>query len=106
GLWDYFGRVEIVRKNGADLALPPSAEDRTLGVRSLTAGISRALGAQGGMAFAVGGCATLDWIARPLEDAYGTRHPLGAVIYLQAMPAGTAHEHVPAENAHHAHAGG
>jgi hypothetical protein len=88
--WDWgqnavFGRVEWTQKTGHDLAIPdPALEDRILPVKALSLGYHHTLTDLGPFRLGVGTRVTVNEVPADLAAArYGTRHPLGAILYLR-----------------------
>jgi hypothetical protein len=88
------GRAEFVQKASDDLALtePPFnfAGGRSFDVGSLTLGYVREFGQARGMTFGLGGAGTVNLIPASLSSAYGSRTPLGVMLFVRvraAMPA-------------------
>ncbi len=88
--WDFganavFGRVEWTQKTGHDLALEdPALHDRVFGVGALSLGYHHTLTELGAFRLGLGTRLTVNQVPSDLATArYGTRHPLGAVIYLR-----------------------
>jgi len=88
--WDFganavFGRVEWTQKTGHDLAIEdPALHDRTFGVSALSLGYHRTLTELGAFRLGVGTRLTVNEVPADLASArYGTRHPLGAVVYFR-----------------------
>ena len=81
-----FGRVEYVQKSALDLALP--ATTAVYDLVELSAGYARTLRAAAGMVFAAGARGTINVVPAALRDAYGSRLPLGAAVFLSLHPGG------------------
>ena len=86
-----FGRVEYVQKSGLDLALPSTAAVYDLG--EISAGYARTLGTTSGMVLAAGARGTVNMVPPALRDAYGSRLPLGAAVFLSLRPGGAEPHH-------------
>jgi len=97
-------RVEFVQKAAEELAFdqPPTGfdPDRTFSVTSLSLGYIRELGRGWGATLGVGAMGTVNVVPSLLESAYGSRTPLGAVVFLRVRPfhtdrgmAGMGHVH-------------
>jgi hypothetical protein len=98
-------RAEIVQKSAEDLALdsPSSAfdPDERFTVSSLSLGFIRELGRGWGTTIGVGAMGTINVVPRSIESVYGSRTPLGAVVFLRIRPfhtgggmAGMHHDHL------------
>ncbi len=88
--WDfganvYFGRLEWGQKTGHDLAIEdPALHDRVFKVGALSLGYQRTLTDLGPFRLGLGTRVTVNSVPSDLATArYGTRHPLGAIIYLR-----------------------
>jgi hypothetical protein len=102
-----FGRAELAQKSAEDLALdePPFgfAPDRRFSIATVSLGYIRELGRGWGTTLGLGAMGTLNSVPGALESAYGSRTPLGAVVFLRVRPfhasratmAGMHHEHRP-----------
>lgn len=103
-----FGRAERVQKSGEDLVLDsPSgsgASDRHFDVSSLSLGYIRELAKWGGATVGLGALGTLNLVPRALEAAYGSRTPLGAMVFLRlraSRPTAGAMDHMHMKEMHH-----
>jgi hypothetical protein len=87
--WDFganavFGRVEWTQKSGHDLALEQQAlQDEVFAVKALSLGYHRTLTELGPFRLGVGTRLTVNEVPADLTVRYGTRHPLGAVVYVR-----------------------
>lgn len=84
-----FGRIEWVEKSAADLVLNlpgPSDPERLFGVAGASAGYLRELARGYGMSLGVGVRGSLGLVPAALESTYGSRTPLGAVLFLRLRP--------------------
>ncbi len=81
------GRVEALTKTGADLVLAPADTARTFGMAALSLGAIYELPAQHDVVIGVGVRGTIDVLGGALESYYGTRTPLGGLVYVEAHPA-------------------
>jgi hypothetical protein len=85
-----FGRLELVQKSAEDLVVdgPPFgfAADRTFDVGAATLGYIRELGHLWGATVGLGGSGTLNVVPSALENAYGSRTPVGGLIFLRLRP--------------------
>ncbi|MEO8182412.1 MAG: hypothetical protein ABI895_26545 [Deltaproteobacteria bacterium] len=82
-----YGRAEYVRKTGHDLVLTPELENRGFNVGMLALGYVYYLGPFGSIAPGIGVRGTAGIVEGDLDPFYGTRVPLGAMIFLQLRPA-------------------
>ena len=88
--WDrgsdaFFGRVEWGQKTGHDLAIEdPALHDRVFPIGALSLGYQRTLTDLGPFRLGLGGRVTVNQVTEDLAAArYGTRHPMGAILYLR-----------------------
>jgi hypothetical protein len=89
-----FGRGEIVTKTGLDLGLPVPNQQDTFTVGSLVLGYERYLGTGlAGVVPGLGARGALNLVGDSLRPLYGTRVPLGLMIFLQLRPAEMAMHH-------------
>ena len=82
-----FLRGEYVQKRGEDFGLPAQMADVHLPVAELAIGHVHPLPAFEDLAPAIGARGSALIIDPSLESRYGTRYPLGAMVYLQIQPA-------------------
>ncbi len=82
-----YGRAEYVRKTGHDLVLPPELEDSGFNVGMLGLGYVYYLGPFASMAPGIGVRGTAGLVEGALDPFYGTRLPVGAMIFVQLRPA-------------------
>jgi hypothetical protein len=87
-----FARVERAPRTAADLALagPPAslAPDRAFAVGALSLGYVRELVATRGATFGLGAIATVNVVPAEVGSAYGSRAPVGGMIFLRARVVG------------------
>jgi len=81
-----FGRFEWVRKTAEDLVLPVQDPHQHFHFASLSAGAIRELGRGLGMTLGVGARGTINLLPRTLEPFYGSRTPIGAMVFLRVRP--------------------
>jgi hypothetical protein len=86
-----FGRAELVQKSAADLVTSGFAADRSFTVGSASLGYVREFISGRGMTLGVGASAALNVVPNALESAYGSRTPLGALIFLRLRPYHSPH---------------
>jgi hypothetical protein len=101
------GRVEFVQKSAEDLSLdePPFglAPESRFSIATVSLGYIRELGRGWGTTLGLGAMGTVNSVPALLEGAYGSRTPLGAVVFLRIRPfhaargmmAGMQHDHRP-----------
>jgi hypothetical protein len=85
-----FARLEVLRKNAEELVLdgPPFsfAPDRGFDVGALTLGYVRELGTFTGATLGLGASGTINVVPSTLRDAYGSRAPLGGLVFVRLRP--------------------
>jgi hypothetical protein len=85
-----FGRLELIQKSAEDLVLdgPPFGfdADRTFNVGAATLGYVREVGALWGATLGVGASGTLNVVPSTLESAYGSRTPVGGLVFIRLRP--------------------
>lgn len=81
-----FGRAEYVQKSGHDLQLPGIDDERIFGVSALSLGYIRELSRGRGVTLGVGARGSVNMIPRALESAYGSRRPVGGMVFLRLRP--------------------
>ena len=79
-----FGRLELLQKSAHDLAIAALPVGQVFAVGSASAGFIRDLSGLGGAAVGLGVRGSVNVIPRILEAHYGTRTPLGCMIFLRA----------------------
>lgn len=84
-----FGRAEVVQKSAEELSLDGTAgfaADRSFTVGELSLGYIRDVARFGAGTLGVGAMGTLNVVPSALEPAYGSRTPLGGLIFLRVRP--------------------
>jgi hypothetical protein len=85
-----FGRAEWIQKSAEDLLLdtPPRnfAPDRLFGIGSLTLGYIANVGRWSGATLGVGALGTVNMVQSALKSSYGSRAPVGGMIFLRLRP--------------------
>jgi hypothetical protein len=85
-----FGRAEFVQKSAEDLVVdvPPFgfAPDREFDVGQISLGYIRELAAFRGATLGLGAMGTINITPSSLGAAYGSRPPLGGVVFLRVRP--------------------
>jgi hypothetical protein len=93
-----FGRAEVVQKTGHDLVLTPALEESRFLVSNFGLGYLRNLFLPGRFLIGAAVRAAVGLIPGELEPFYGTRFPVGGMVYLRAVVAPMpAAGHVPHE---------
>ena len=82
-----FARAEFVQKPADDLEISGFAAGRTFDVGSLTLGYIRELKQSRGITLGLGVLGTVNALPSALEPAYGSRMPLGAMVFLRLRAA-------------------
>ncbi len=99
-------RAELVQKSAEDLALDdPSSglePDERFAVSSFSLGYIRELGREWGTTIGLGAMGTINRVPSALEASYGSRTPLGGVVFLRIRP---FHAPRTMEGMHHNHTG-
>ena len=90
-----FGRAEWVRKDAADLAVPAAPPDQRFGVAAFSLGAVRELKPAGRLAMSVGAQGTVNLVSSALQADYGSRAPLGGILYVRLAPARRAMAAMP-----------
>jgi hypothetical protein len=88
-----FARAELVRKTGHDLVLAPALDDTPFTLGALSAGYLRNLGMWGGWLPGAGVRGTLNFVPSALQDVYGSRLPLGVIVFVRVAVAPGSHAH-------------
>jgi len=86
-----FGRAEYVVKSGHDFGLTGPAEEERLPVGVVALGYLRNLDVWGGLVPAIGVRAAVNVVPSELEGLYGTRLPLGGMLFVRLQPSAMAH---------------
>jgi hypothetical protein len=79
-------RAELVQKRPEDLVIEDLDPDQRLNLASLSLGGIRELGRWGGMTLGAGVRGTMSFLPAQLEPHYGSRTPLGGVVFLRIRP--------------------
>ena len=85
-----FGRIEYVQKSAEDLVVDTPefgfAPDRRFNVQVASLGYIREVAQWRGTTIGLGGLGSVNFVPGPLEKAYGSRSPLGAMVFLRLRP--------------------
>jgi hypothetical protein len=84
-----FGRTEWLQKSAADLVLPPAAfpdPNRVFDVGTLELGYIREVRHAGSASFGIGVMGTLNVVPSALQATYGSRAPVGGMIFFRLRP--------------------
>ncbi len=82
----FFGRAEFVQKTAHDFDLLALDENLGLPVGSLSLGYVRQFGPFAGVVPGIGIRGSMGLVGNELRSVYGTRFPLGAMLYLWVRP--------------------
>lgn len=85
-----FGRAEYVQKTGHDLHAAGIDEEHTFDIGAMSLGFIREIARGRGMTLGIGARASVNIVPQALESAYGSRTPLGGMVFLRLRP---YHEH-------------
>jgi len=83
-----FGRAEYVQKSGHDLVLPEEQAHSVFDVGSLVLGYVYNFGPFGPLRPGVGVRGAVSLLPEGLEPFYGSRTPVGGMVYVRLVPAG------------------
>ena len=81
-----FGRVELLSKTGQDLVLPDAMAETKYGMASFSAGYVYDFEQLGPLVPGIGAVGTIDVIGADLEPFYGTRTPVGGIVFVRIRP--------------------
>ena len=98
-----FGRAEVVQKTAGDLVLGAFPEGRVFGVGAATIGYIREFARGRDVTLGLGASGTLNFVPRPLENDYGSRTPMGAMLFVRLRPYHSAHGRIDAMGSQHEH---
>ena len=90
-----YGRLELVQKTAEDLLLSTLPPDTQFNVTAVSAGYIRELFHCSSATFGIGLQATVNRVPSGLESFYGSRTPLGAMVFLRVRPVHTPHHMAP-----------
>lgn len=84
------GRLEFIQKDAEDLGVtePPLSfpDERLFNVSAVSLGYMREIVRLGGATVGIGGTGTMNIVPSALEATYGSRTPLGGVVFLRVRP--------------------
>ena len=83
-----FGRLEYVGKSAQELVVPSVLSAVEYDVGALALGYRRTVGTFAGLAAGAGARGSLNFVPASLQPEYGSRTPVGLVVYLELRPAG------------------
>ncbi|HWA70736.1 MAG TPA: hypothetical protein VG937_00305 [Polyangiaceae bacterium] len=86
GHHDLFGRAEYARKTGRDLVLPEQLEPSRFDMATLALGYVYYFGHVASFMPGIGARGSINWLDSSLENSYGTRFPMGGMVFAQVLP--------------------
>ncbi len=78
-----FARGELLEKSGADLVLSPDLQGTVFNLGALSAGYTHSFGPYASLLPGVGVCGTINFVPNSLRPFYGSRTPVGGIVYLR-----------------------
>jgi hypothetical protein len=97
-----FGRAELVQKSAEELQLTTLPDEQLFNVASVSLGYIRELVRGRGVTIGVGARGTLNVVPSALEASYGSRTPVGGMVFLRLRPYHSQqHMAMPMTNAPH-----
>jgi hypothetical protein len=84
-----FGRLELVQKSAEDLVLPVSPGDFTLA--EVSVGYIREIVHSSNATVGAGFQGTLNVVPAPLDSFYGSRTPVGGMLFVRIRPLHSPH---------------
>jgi hypothetical protein len=81
-----FSRAEYVQKSAHDLQIPDVDDERRFAVRALSLGYIRELARGRGITLGLGARGSVNLLPQSLETIYGSRVPLGGMVFLRLRP--------------------
>jgi hypothetical protein len=85
------GRFEFVQKTASDLVLPAFNADRVFHVGSAMLGYIRDVARGRDVTFGLGATGTVNFVPAAIEADYGSRMPLGLMVFLRLRPYHSPH---------------
>jgi hypothetical protein len=82
----FFGRTELVQKTGEDLALGDSQLETRFNIGTAQLGYIRELTRFRWATLGIGATGTLNFLPASLEQVYGSRNPVGAMLFVRVRP--------------------
>jgi hypothetical protein len=86
-----FGRAELVQKSAEELQLSSFAAEQLFNVKSVSLGYIRELVRGKDVTIGFGARGTVNVVPSQLESAYGSRTPVGAMVFVRLRPYHSAH---------------
>jgi hypothetical protein len=87
-----FGRAELVQKSAEELQLSSFAAEQLFNVKGLSVGYIRELARGTDVTIGVGARGTVNFVPNQLESAYGSRTPVGGMVFLRLRPYHSPHD--------------
>jgi hypothetical protein len=87
-----FGRAEFVQKSTEELQLASFAAEQLFNVQSLSLGYIRELLRGRDVTFGLGARGTVNFVPAALQGSYGSRTPVGGMLFLRLRPYHSPHE--------------
>ena len=81
-----FARIEVLQKSAHDLHLHDFPDERLFGIGAVSAGYIRDFARGRGVTVGLGGRATVNSVPSALEPVYGSRLPVGGMVFLRLRP--------------------
>jgi hypothetical protein len=98
----FFGRTELVQKSAEELVVAGGDPDERFALGHVSMGYVRELGKFRGGTFGLGARATVNIVPRELESTYGSRTPVGGLVFVRVRPVSPVRggEAAPMEHSH------
>jgi hypothetical protein len=87
-----YGRIDFAQKSAEDLTLSTFPADRTFPITAFSLGLIREVLRTRGATFGIGIQGTLNAVPSALEAVYGSRTPLGGMVFLRVRPLHSSHQ--------------
>jgi hypothetical protein len=97
------GRTEWVQKSAADLLIPTANPEDLFNVGSFTLGYIRELARGRDVTLGLGAIGTVNFVPGAIESEYGSRTPLGMMVFLRLRPYHSPHTAAMGGMAPHSH---
>jgi len=94
-------RVEYVQKSARELQLSGFPDERIFNVAAASLGYIRELQRGGGLTLGLGARGTVNFVPTELEVPYGSRTPIGGMVFLRLRPYRSAKKDTPMADMHH-----
>ena len=93
----FFGRAEYVEKHAAELDIATLPDEETVSVVNLSLGVVREFWRGRGTTLGIGARGSVGFLPGSAESEYGTRTPMGAMVFVRLRP------RMPVRGGHAAH---